>query len=246
MKFTIFFMTLLIVQNLWAQTPISAVRHPDFDVSIYENQVVPNKATDTYYATALGSARLYTGNDLATATSWTPENLTAGFAKIRDTRYLYSNQDSTFPRKIFWMYPTDGCYARVELADSLLAQSGFPVPNNVFAIGNLYVPTTNTTTGYASWWFHVAPIVQVEGKYFVLDPAIDPEKPLELKEWLSKMGKPEDIKVAICGAGTDAPGTSCSYSKPYQPDQGTTSWYLTEEWNQLVKLGKDPKTVLAK
>jgi hypothetical protein len=37
------------------------------------------------------------------------------FHMIRDTRYLQTSEPS-FPRRLTWLYPDDGCYARAELA----------------------------------------------------------------------------------------------------------------------------------
>ena len=95
------------------------------------------------------------------------------------------------------------------MANKTAFQKFYPLPGKVFAFGNLTVKTDHSPRGSVSWWYHVAPVVEVEGEKFVLDPAIEFSRPLSLSEWLSRMGDPSRIKVSFCGSGTYIPSDSC-------------------------------------
>jgi Glutaminase len=222
---------------------VSAKRELGVDYSIYENQSVPEKSLDSY-STAQGASRKYTGQGLPSAVAWTPENLSTGFTKIRDERSLDWSRRQNFPRRIFWLYPNDGCFARAALANRMLKTSNYPVPNTVYVFGNLKVQTENSPWGYAAWWFHVAPVVEVNGEKFVLDPALDPHNPLKLQDWLAKMGDPSKMKVAICGSGTYSPSDDCADQSPALPASSTKTFYLNQEWDQQAKIGHKPEVVL--
>jgi hypothetical protein len=221
---------------------LSSWRDPNVDFREFENRIIPEKSSDAIDATAQGQARYYTGNNLAPATSWSSSTLQNGFSKIRNTNYLNSPNRPAFLRRIPWLYPADGCFARVQLANHLLAESGFESPKTVMAIGNLYMKTPNSRRGFVSWWFHVAPVVQVGDEYLVLDPSVDSSGPISLYNWLDKMGTPSKIKVAVCGPGTSSPGSSCNTTQPYK---ASSSPYLSAEWNQLSGQGKDPAKLLS-
>lgn len=244
MKPVFLLLCLILTQSLWASEPLSAKRDPSIDSSIYENETVADKASLEFASTAQGSAEYFIEEEgLPHPTIWSQENLSAGFSKIQE-RFIKWERQPDFLRKIFWLYPDDGCFARAALANGLLEQSGFSTPKTVFAFGNLSLNTENTPDGVASWWFHVAPIVEVDGARYVLDPAVNPEGPILLKEWLDKIGTPKKIRVAICGSGTYSPSSPCNYQTVYKPESQTRNYYLNEEWDQLKKVGKDPNVLL--
>lgn len=243
MKAVFLLLSLLLTHSIFAETPLSAKRDPLIDSSIYENETVSDKASLEFASTAQGSAIYYNEEGLPHPTIWSQENLNSGFSKIQE-RFIKWERQPDFLRKIFWLYPDDGCFARAALANGFLEQSGFSTPKTVFAFGNLSLKTENTPDGVASWWFHVAPIVEVDGARYVLDPAVNPEGPILLKEWLDKIGTPEKIRVAICGSGTYSPSSPCNYQRVYNPGSETKNHYLDEEWDQLKKIGKDPSVIL--
>ncbi|MBY0385165.1 hypothetical protein K2X05_08410, partial [bacterium] len=132
------------------------------------------------------------------------------FQKVRDLRFLKDPDVKNNKRRSTWLYPDDGCYARASLMKNNLATMEKPTPTKIFVMGNLWVKTKNALWGGGvSWWYHVAPIVTDGLEKYVLDPAIEPNKPLPLKEWLAKMGKPDAIKISICAPTSYTPYSDC-------------------------------------
>ncbi len=196
-------------------------------------------------ASALASARYYTGSNLPNATPWSSTSTLVGrFKSVRNDRHIRWKRDPSFPRRISWLYPNDGCFARAAMANRWFKARGITPPNKVFAFGELTVRTNNHPRGRVSWWYHVAPIVQVGGTRYVLDPAIEPGRPLQLGEWLARMGTPGRIKVAICGAGTYSPSSSCSNSSVGTSGVSSQQTYLSREWDQLKRMGRNVEALL--
>lgn len=82
-------------------------------------------------------------------------------------------------------YPEDGCYARAHEMARILEKEGV-ITAKAFIEGDLRVETSNSPKGYVEWWYHVAPIIQVEvdGKQqpYVIDPSIF-DKPVPIEQW---------------------------------------------------------------
>lgn len=171
------------------------------------------------------------------------------FNKVRDTRFLTLNSAPDFLRRSSWLYPDDGCFARSALARKNIESWKYTTPKKIFIFGNLEVLTANAEPGYKSvgWSYHVVPLYQLQGTAYVLDPAIDPKGPLELKSWIYKMvSKLEDATYAICDGYAYQPfggciATTAAEESTAQDDQYL---YLEEEWNRLVQLKRDPKEEL--
>lgn len=196
---------------------------------------------------AIRSARKYSENDLPEATPWrSMRDMQERFEEIRDERFLIHPSEPDFPRRISWLYPKDGCFARAAMFNRNAFRKFIPIPKKVFAFGNLRVKTPNARRGVVGWWYHVAPIVEVNGQKFVLDPSIDYEKPLTLNEWLAKMGNPERMKVAICDSGTYSPGDDCRKKTDGLElrAERTQMHYLKLEKNELNRMGRDPESEL--
>lgn len=229
---------------------VSAYRHLKTDFSFYEKRVLRGKREFHLLRgpSAIRSARIYSDSThTAKVVSWKSHlDMQERFESIRDERFLITSDDPDFPRRISWLYPKDGCFARAALFNRNAFRMFIPVPNKVFAFGNLRVETNNSPQGVVGWWYHVAPIVQVGNEKFVLDPAIDHEKPLSLKEWLSRMGDPAKIKVAICGSGTYSPGDSCQKETDGMELRAeiTQKHYLELEERELRRMGRDPEVEL--
>ncbi len=177
-------------------------------------------------------------------TTWNDAGeLKSRFEGLRDFRFLQTRDEPNFLRRSSWLYPDDGCFARAALAIRNLSQWSFPVPNKVFVFGNLAVKTANSPSGQVTWWYHVAPIVEVAGQKYVLDPAINPKAALPLYDWLKTMtNDPSKLEVAICGAGSYTPYDACEkdtdgLEKSAGDDQ---LYYLDAEWNRLESLNRDP------
>lgn len=239
--------SLMVSQAAWAQEIVSAYRHPDIEYAFYEERASKGDKNFLIRSTPLSSSRYYSSSaTLPKATGWKESELQARFKKIRDARFLVQKKQANFPRRSSWLYPDDGCFARAAMANRNVFRWFHPIPNKVFAFGNLRVKTKNSPRGSVSWWYHVAPIVEVRGEKFVLDPAIDPDHPLRLEEWLARMGNPQKIKVSICGSGTYSPGDNCQKETDgvEARAQRAQEKYLTLEWNRLVKLGRSTENEL--
>lgn len=222
-----------------------AWRDPNIDYTVYEARALRSETQKVLWKSALRSAVKLDSAVLPAATAWTRVELHERFQRMRDERFLQSVQ-SNFPRRASWLYPDDGCYARAALANRNLFRWFLPVPSKVFVFGNLRVKTPNAPRGAVSWWYHVAPVVDVNGEKFVLDPAIEPSKPLPLNEWLARMGKPERMKVSICGSGTYTPGDNCSKETDgmEKSAERAQAAYLKLEWQRLKRLGRSAEQEL--
>lgn len=166
---------------------------------------------------------------------------------IRDLRFLYSQRRPEFQRRITWLYPDDGCFARADLAIRQLNKKGFSGLKKIFAFGNLEADTPNSKDGVVYWWFHVAPIVKVNLDYYVIDPAIDPSRLLTVKEWLQRMNRDFDtVRLAVCDEGSYDPGSHCDGTDPFPKEEVLThqSKYLDREWYRMVELGRNPELIL--
>ena len=169
--------------------------------------------------------------------------MTQRFKKLRDVRWLTTEDHPDFLRRSSWLYPDDGCFARAALVIMNLSHWKIPVPNKIFVFGDLEVKTPNSQSGSVSWWYHVAPIVTVNGQKYVLDPAIEPLRPLKLEEWLSKMSSDvSTLEVSICQSGSYMPSDFCD--KVTDGSEATAAQdqisYLGDEWSRLELLRRDP------
>lgn len=221
---------------------ISARRNLQTPYTVYEKKVLDSETQKLMSRSALSSAKLNDLSSLPNPVSWKNNDiLLERFEALRDARLLSSHS-----RRATWLYPDDGCYARAAIAIKASFESYYPVPHKVFAFGNLRVKTSNSPRGVVGWWYHVAPIVEVHDIKYVLDPAIEPTRPLELTEWLSRMGKPAKMKVSICLSGTYSPGDNCEKETDglEKRAERAQTHFLTLEWNRLARLGRDAELEL--
>lgn len=243
--FVIFILSSFVSQLAHSYDPVLAYRKLDKDYTLYEARAFAHAGPDEEKErrkTPLGISKKYDEAILPKATAWkSMEVLQKRFEAMRDAKFLVWRQRPEVLRRASWLYPDDGCFARAALANRNLFRWFHPVPNKVFAFGNLRVKTSNSPRGAVGWWYHVAPIVEVKKVKYVLDPAIEPSRPLILKEWLSRMGVPEKIKVAICGSGTYSPGDNCEKETEGLElrAERAQQYYLTKEWQRLVRLGRE-------
>lgn len=208
---------------------------------------VPN-FTDPAGSTPVEVAKQFGTSELPPAVQWENEEvMIQRFDEMRDHRWMNQPQRPTFPRRISWLYPDDGCFARAGLAVRNLQQWTFPAPSKVFIFGDLNVKTPYAPSGSVSWWYHVAPMVEVNGKKFVLDPSIESAKPLPLEEWLARHTDDiSKIEVAVCGSGSYTPYDQCAR----QTDgietvaENDQVYFLSAEWDRLVELGRNPREEL--
>lgn len=225
----------------------SAYRDPAVDYKEYIPKR-PFAAKPESAKTALDSAKAYSAYRFPSVPKWSNENeLNERFQRIRDTRWLEDRERPQFLRRSSWLFPDDGCFARAALAVWNLVRWNFTAPKKIFAFGNLFVSTPNTQAGTVTWWYHVAPVIQVEETRFVLDPAVEPHYPLTVEEWLERMSEePTKIEVAVCGSGTYGPDSRCNdqtdgVESAAHQDQ---SIYLKMEWRRLISLSRNPEQEL--
>lgn len=227
---------------------LSAYRNLKIDYEVYVKKVHDETDEKLLGSSAIRSARLYKETELTTPViGWKSKaEMQKRFEAIRDARFLTLASDPDFPRRISWLYPKDGCWTRAALFNRNAFRLFIPIPNKVFAFGNLRVKTPNSARGVVGWWYHVAPIVQVGETKFVMDPSIEPERPLTLDEWLFKMGNPKKIKIAICGSGTYSPGDRCDKETDGMElrAEQTQKQYLALEERELRRMGRNPDTEL--
>ncbi len=202
----------------------------------------------TFPITAVDSASKFSQGNLPEATSWSSlQELRERFEYVRDWRGLIWPTKPDFRRRSSWLYPDDGCYARAALAQKNLHALKITPASKVFAFGNLHIESKNAADGAITWWYHVAAIVEVDGKKFVLDPAISPQAPLELRAWLAQMSSdPDSLEVAICGSGTYTPYDACNKVSDGQEVEAQHDQlrFLDLEWERIEFLNRDPEAEL--
>lgn len=198
--------------------------------------------------TPVDLAKQYGSSELPKAVEWESEvEMVKRFSEMRDYRWMSDQQRPDFLRRITWLYPDDGCYARAGLAIRNLHQWNFKAPNKIFIFGDLVVKTPYASPGSVSWWYHVAPIVEVQGQKYVLDPAIEGSEPLKLEAWLAR--HTDDItklEVAICASGSYTPYDACARETDGVESTAAADQipFLSQEWVRILSLGKNPEEEL--
>ncbi len=175
-----------------------------------------------------------------------PIDLQSLFTELRDTAYFsWQMSGQPFNRRITFLYPDDGCFARAEKMVEILKQKNL-APKKIFAFGSLSVRTPHSPVGQVTWWYHVAPLVASNGQNYVIDPSIEPMHPLTMQEWLHRMtSDTSSLKIAVCSAGTYDPDSACQFSvEETARAQSDESNFLDLEWQRQVQLGRDPSQVL--
>jgi len=193
-------------------------------------------------------AKEYKSAQLPAAILWpSQEEMQSRFERARDVRWLTTDEHPEFLRRSSWLYPDDGCFARAALANRNFKTWTIDVPNKVFVFGDLSVKTDNSPTGSVEWWYHVAPLVEWNGQKYVLDPALNPQQPLPLLEWLGLMSDdPESLRVAVCESGTYFPFDSCDTVTDGVEGRAHSDqlYYLDAEWRRLLDLRRNPNEEL--
>lgn len=167
------------------------------------------------------------------------------FEKMRDERFLET--ETSFARRISWLYPDDGCYTRAALMIEKAREFSLPIPNRVFLYGNLKVVTPHSPQNYVTWWYHTAPIVKIDGKNYVLDAALNSDHPLLLEDWIHlQTGNGDYRELRFCTPFTYDPGHSCTQSTL---DTAPLAYreikkFLRYEWSRQEELGRDPYEIL--
>jgi hypothetical protein len=175
-----------------------------------------------------------------------PTLFAMAFNYLRDTRFIQT-ADSSFSRRLTWLYPDDGCYARAELESIYAQEMSLPAPSKVFAFGDLRAATNNSPSGYVTWWYHVSIAYKHKGNVYIFDPSVESSFPLTIEQWgqLMGLGKTK-IEFSLCSSKTLDPTHDCinpngiSVKKALQEQ----SVFLNLEWQRIEYLGRDPKSEL--
>lgn len=181
--------------------------------------------------------------DFSQVTEVSEDELMQIFTYVRDSRFLnVDNRD----RRLSWLYPDDGCFARASMAQ-YLRQKSMPLPSKIFIFGDLEVETPNSPSGFVKWWYHVTIAYRVNQTLYVIDPAIDPQKPLSLEEWSLKMvNNINGAQFSLCNGLAYNPKALCSGESPKSLDETIEAqkMYLKLEWKRVVKLNRNPEKEL--
>lgn len=241
MKFLITTLVLGLSSLVFAQ---SAIRLSHQDWTELAEEAERNSTEKILGASAQSSARPYSRNYFTGVTRWDYYDLQEWFREIRDDRYLQWSGQRNMKRRLTWLYPQDGCFARANMIVRRMRDKKRPIPKKIFAFGNLWFNTPYAPGGRVGWWYHVAPIVEVNGTQYVLDPAIDFYRPILVNEWLAHMGNPYDMKVVVCGAGTYMPVNDCDRKTVRNLGKQPIMSFMTKEWDSLEQLGHNPERLL--
>jgi hypothetical protein len=201
-----------------------------------------NFATPVDFAVPLQKLKLDTLSKWANAIE-----VSTAFVLMRDFRFISSPNERKFLRRVSWLFPDDGCFARAALAKKNLLEWRFPPIKKLFAFGNLVVKTRNHPSGEVTWWYHVVPVLGVGPDAYVFDPAIEPKRPILISEWVEAIGGiSAKVILAICSADTYTPTDSC-----LNPDAAAESSALDDQLQlleyermRLESMHRDPKKEL--
>lgn len=175
------------------------------------------------------------------------ESMSGLFRQLRDDRFLFQSGRPNFPRRISWLYPDDGCFVRAELSRKKLVEYGGPTPVKLFVFGDLKAKTKNHPRGVVYWWFHVVTAYRLQDKVFVIDPSLEPNRPILVQDWARRMGGPvSKFKFSVCDAKAFGPYSACigSQGRSHRSTIRLQSDYLRYEWNRALSMGRDPNKVL--
>lgn len=232
--------------------PRSAIR---FDSETMEeaarrtSDLLPPSEADGYLWTSAYRARkLPEQADLSLVpTAASRAQLENAFRQMRDLRFLYSNNQPNFPRRLSWLYPDDGCYARAAFMRQKLTSFGLPQPAKIFAFGDMRVNTSHASVGHVLWWYHVATIYRAENKVYVIDPALDPRGPMELPDWLSRLTVTSGrLEISVCEPLAYYAYSPC-YQVPANEERDAAReqrMFLDREWDRMLELSRRPEQVL--
>lgn len=232
-----------------ANNPYSARRLPNESyltkINEFKKQFNIWRSRPKDYVTAENAKVKFDQLDEKQVKTWTGSvDFETYFKNIRDERFLKKNP--SFPRRLTWLYPDDGCYARAEIASQKSLAYDFSGGSKVFVFGDLTVKTSNSSSGSVSWWYHVAVAYRANDVVYIVDPAINPDQPLRLETWLSTMGDVHQLEVSICNANTYQPESECNpkISAPSNYAYNDIEEFLQLEWQRLQELGRIPHNEL--
>ncbi|MEZ4742445.1 MAG: protein-glutamine glutaminase family protein [Bdellovibrionota bacterium] len=171
------------------------------------------------------------------------EELQTAFEQVRDYRFLTTEKEPGFLRRISWLYPDDGCFVRSDLAIHKLAGWGYSNFKKLYIFGELSAQTTNAPSGVVYWWFHIVPVASIDGEIFALDQAIDSSGPLTLDEWLNLISSNQaNLKGSLCSASSYIPYSHCNSLVASNVERAIDEQkiFLDLEKDRLLSLDRNP------
>ncbi len=185
--------------------------------------------------------------DFTVVPNWGSKNIIEErFRAVRDHQFLVAGE-TAFLRRISWLYPDDGCFARAAMVRRLAEQWGYSMPHRIFVFGSLHAKTENHQSGSVDWWYHTASVVRAGNQAYVLDAALDSHRALGVREWiLGQVDKVADVTVSICDPYTYNSSSPCTDADEDAEDLADIDQksYLTSEYFRQQDLGRDPERVL--
>ena len=119
---------------------------------------------------------------------------------LKENMLIDASITSIFNKIKFHLYPTyrylqGNCHANAHLASLILHAGGFKhqkiwifapcrYDENSKEVFKIYDPNQIAPKTYIHWGFHVAPIIEFEGKKYIFDFNFSEKKPLTISEWL--------------------------------------------------------------
>lgn len=255
MKVLLSLLLLIVFQNISFASGLSAIRKPgeSYNEARYRQYFKKSlefsyrQTSKSGYTSAERAKKSLVNLDTTTITDvGSFAELEKQFLYIRDSRFIKTDRPE-FPRRITWLYPDDGCYARAELAKFELTKNNFQEPKKIFAFGNLEAISNNSPYGSVNWWYHVAITYRVAQDVYVFDPALEPSRPLKLSEWNEAVGGSESfVDYSVCSSNTYDPSSDCYNPAPmsYEDAVHAQKMFLDPEWWRVIELDRNPEEEL--
>lgn len=241
-----FILTTALSTAAFAQRGLSAVRHPGEDHEQAAGRFI--NSTSMYSLPQRVSKPLRELDITQIPDVGSYSDMENQFKYVRDLRIVEDTRKNSL-RRLTWLYPDDGCFARAEMAAQLLEENHFANPKKIFVFGNLRAATKNAPGGFVDWWYHVAVIYRIDKTAYVFDPAINPARPLTLEEWNVAVGggsSTSRLQYAICDHKTFDPHQDCVKPRPLDMDEAKSEQrvFLFPEWERLLRLNRNPEKEL--
>ena len=187
--------------------------------------------------------------DMSFLPEWThgESKLLRVFRAARDERIYAHGSAVDFKRRALWLYPYNGCFVRASHIAMSFERQGWPRPGKIFAFGDLRQRTQYDPRGTVFWSYHVGAAFRIGDVTWVLDPAVEAERPLTVAEWLSRIS--DDIyatRIKLCDTFAYTPINACTGGGRAQERSVVKhlTEYLPDEWSRLERAGWKPERVL--
>jgi hypothetical protein len=175
------------------------------------------------------------------------------FETVRDERNILDPSHQDFMRRTTWLWANDGCFIRsFHMASVIHAREALRL-TQIFLFGGRMLAKPEWREGWEGglpWNYHVTPVVRVGATVYVLDPAVDQKKPLEISEWIASFVQDVPaLEGAICGPFTFGPNEECWATQPSTNPEGMpvgqwNTYFFNNEWQNVERRGFDPLQLL--